>query len=600
MISRIFKFLSISFLVLFFTSESYSQWAQTSSPSAIIYAETVKDNLVFVGTPMGIFRSLDYGKTWTPINLGAVNLYVSSFAVNGQNIFAGTKDRGIFRSTDNGDSWMAANVGLGSQNIGDVLVKGNTIYSVAGGNIYSSENNGNTWTLSEGISKVRTIIFKDDIFFAGTDDGIYNKIPTDSNWYKINYSLNVRCFGVSGTLLYAGTEINGVFLSTDNGKNWNAATNGIPEYVTINTITQIGSSIFAATDGAGVYFSINNGSSWMPVNNGLTSLRIQALSVYGTNLFAGTFGGLFVSRDNGNSWNHISAGISNGQVINCFSVNGNNLYAGTDFGRVFVSPDDGKTWKAYNNSGLIKEVQGRIVSIVGDINSITIANNFIYVGTDSGVYRSVDDGMTYKSISTGIKMFSVYSLSMVNNNLFAGTQTGLYTSFNDGKNWTPVDNNFANGKVTAVAMKSQNIYAGFNGNVITMVEKGKEWNSSKFGRTFEVLALATNEDYLYTGTAGGGFFRADLDGDGWKEMNEGLSNNTVTSIISINDWVIVSTYGGGVFFSQKEGKEWVPANEGLNDLKIKSMILHGNNIFIGTEAGNIYKRNLNDFAAKVN
>lgn len=599
MFTKTIKSFLIFAIFILFSTQLNSQWVQTSNPSAIIYSVAVKDNLIFVGTPKGIYRSLDYGKTWTPINLGAVNLYVSSFAVNGQSIFAGTKDRGIFRSTDNGDSWMAANVGLGSQNVNIVLVKGTTIFTVAGGNIYQSTSNGDLWTLVEGVSKVRTIIFKDEIFFAGADDGIYNRLPEDSNWYKINYSINVRCFGVTGNIMYAGTEINGVYQSTDNGKNWNPASNGLPEYISINTISEIGSSLFAATDGGGVYFSINNGMSWMPVNNGLTSLRVQALSVYGTNLFAGTFGGLFVSRDNGNTWTHISGGISNGKVINCFAVGGNSIYAGTEEGRVFVSPDDGATWKAYNNTGLIKEVQGRIVSTVGDVNAIAVANGFIYVGTDSGVYRSVDDGVTYKSISSNVKMQNAYSLNIINNYLYAGTQTGLYTSYNDGKNWTPVDNNFSNGKITAFAIKGANVYAGFNGNVITMVEKGIEWNSSKFSRTFEVLSISTNQEYLFAGTAGGGLFRADLDGDGWEDVNQGITNTTVTSIVCINEWVIIGTWGGGIYFSQKNAKEFVPASEGLSDLKVKSMILKGDHIYIGTDQGMIFKRNINDFASKV-
>jgi hypothetical protein len=49
-----------------------------------------------------------------------------------------------------------------------------------------------------------------------------------------------------------------------------------------------GSNIIAGTNGNGVFLSTNNGTSWNPVNNGLISKDIQSLAVSGNNVFAGT------------------------------------------------------------------------------------------------------------------------------------------------------------------------------------------------------------------------------------------------------------------------------------------------------------------------
>ena len=51
-----------------------------------------------------------------------------------------------------------------------------------------------------------------------------------------------------------------------------------------------GTNLFAGT-GGGVFLSTNNGTSWTEVNNGLTNTHVYTLAVSGTNLFAGTLGG---------------------------------------------------------------------------------------------------------------------------------------------------------------------------------------------------------------------------------------------------------------------------------------------------------------------
>ena len=47
-------------------------------------------------------------------------------------------------------------------------------------------------------------------------------------------------------------------------------------------------NIFAGTNSGGIFLSTNNGTNWVPVNTGLTNFNIHALTISGSNLFAGT------------------------------------------------------------------------------------------------------------------------------------------------------------------------------------------------------------------------------------------------------------------------------------------------------------------------
>ena len=41
-------------------------------------------------------------------------------------------------------------------------------------------------------------------------------------------STNVRAMTVNGSSIFAGGDVDGVFLSTNNGANWNLVNNGLP------------------------------------------------------------------------------------------------------------------------------------------------------------------------------------------------------------------------------------------------------------------------------------------------------------------------------------------------------------------------------------
>lgn len=101
---------------------------------------------------------------------------------------------------------------------------------------------------------------------------------------------NIKAFSVSGTDLFAGAYDGGVYLSTNNGSNWNAVNTDLTNKV-VTAMTIQGTNLFVGTEGGGVFLSTNNGTNWTGINTGLSNKRVHAMIIHGGTIFAGTAGG---------------------------------------------------------------------------------------------------------------------------------------------------------------------------------------------------------------------------------------------------------------------------------------------------------------------
>ena len=90
----------------------------------------------------------------------------------------------------------------------------------------------------------------------------------------------------------------------------------------------LGSNLYAGT-GGGVFKSSNNGVNWTASSSGLTNLLIYALSNSDTSIIAGTYGGgIFVSHNGGANWIQRNQGLGN-LYLRSILVTGNYVFVGT-------------------------------------------------------------------------------------------------------------------------------------------------------------------------------------------------------------------------------------------------------------------------------
>jgi photosystem II stability/assembly factor-like uncharacterized protein len=90
----------------------------------------------------GVFKSTNFGGTWTEVNIGLANTSIQALAVdplNAQVVYAGT-GAGVFRSVDGAATWQPFSEGLNNTAIRALLVDpvaSSTVYAATfGGGVF--------------------------------------------------------------------------------------------------------------------------------------------------------------------------------------------------------------------------------------------------------------------------------------------------------------------------------------------------------------------------------------------------------------------------------------------------------------------------------
>lgn len=165
----------------------------------------------------------------------------------------------------------------------------------------------------------------------------------------------------------------------------------------------------------------------------------MCVKVIGKTVLFGHQIGVMKSSDNGETWVDASTGLS-GKPVNCFLLNDNVLYAGTQGGGVFRSTNMGDTW-VHSNTGISNS----------NINKIVAHGSFIFAATSGGVFVSTNGGANWKRSVVGPDTVIVFDLSVSGNTLYACRDSKIYTSSNDGATWSEYSNFFASGIINSMA-----------------------------------------------------------------------------------------------------------------------------------------------------
>jgi photosystem II stability/assembly factor-like uncharacterized protein len=130
----------------------------------------------------------------------------------------------------------------------------------------------------------------------------------------------------------------------------------------------------------------------------------------------------------------------------------------------------------------------------------------IYAGTDSGIYRSSDGGVTWQQSSASVFAYGV-AIDPLNSSIVYAAATGwsipssvLYRSTDAGQTWTTVTVSAPSADLLAIDAVSTNvIYLGSQagGGLYKSTDKGLTWNPTALGQVYGVTADPTLSGVVY-------------------------------------------------------------------------------------------------------
>lgn len=328
---------------------------------------------------------------------------------NNRIVYAGTAGGGVWKSNDGGVTFNPI-FDEYCQSIGAVALDpndpDNTVYV----------GTGETWTRNS----------------VSVGDGLYRSIDGGSNWTHLGFEKSERIaniivnptnskeiyVGVLGAL-WGGSEERGVFKTQDGGLTWDkilytdhktgcadlAMDPNDPSilYASMWEFGRTGWSFQSGGRNSALYKSMDGGTTWKKIHTGFPKgdLGRLAIAVAPSNpkrLYTVIEAeedlrkGLYRSDDAGESWK---------QLNNDFGITVRPFY----FSRLVVDPKNPDVVVKGGLNGSISRDGGKTFKNLGnmhsDIHDITFDiedSNRMYVGTDGGVYRSLNGGTTMEIV----------------------------------------------------------------------------------------------------------------------------------------------------------------------------------------------------------
>jgi len=624
--------LILIFIFGFCCSDTYAQWnkLQPVAGAPYILGFTSLGSVIFAGGQGGIFRSTNNGASWVACNgtLDTISTAEAQGGINAtligtsrQSIFAsyGTFFRngsvGTYKSTDNGNNWEPLDSTFRS---GQLLDNGTYLFSSSGSGIYRSSDDGLTWgEVSTGLKSLNVIFldsngsqlraFTDSGLFVSTNDG---KIWTAASQWTLN-SRYVTQLASSGTYIYAAKDSGyydtqqGFFMTSNSGASWTEIDSNPPNYFTI-----VGSDVEAAYGYIPEYLhrSTNRGLTWTDHAIPASPYFSGIYSVGGASFIYDPFFSISRSLDTGLTWVSGDSGMTESPAgVFVVSANSSDIYVGTSSddltghitNGVSHSTDHGLTWSP-TNTGL---------KWYHDVYSISQIDTDAFAATDSGLYHSSNDGVSWNRIVLGPHLGSLYEsinftsegICISGNNLFITTDSGIFRSSDRGSTWNSCGN-----PGLLVGAFGDTLFSIANG-LFRSTNLGSTWAkvySSNMAPLAEVgpnfIGVSTN-NASYISTDGGTI---------WLELQSGLPDD-VAAFINSGTKIFAVSRAVGIYGSKDSGFTWLSANSGINS-EFVSGATNGNPNYapytgISTDGtnlyavnGNIWSRPLSQFPLIVN
>jgi len=284
----------------------------------------------------------------------------------------------------------------------------------------------------------------------------------------------------------------------------------------------------------------------------------------------------------------VNLGGPGGSGIQALAASGSYLFAGTAFG-VFVSTDDGGSWKAAGEIG--PAFLGK-----ASITSLVISGLELWACTSGGVFRSSDYAAHWTSVGTELPPGQGASLLGTGSALYlCPGGGGVRRSTDGGASWIAAGEGlFDEGRLTSLTVLGEAVYAGLDGakDVYRSSDGGATWTALKprLPDAASVRNVAASGGRLLVGTVSNGLFWIEDGGDAWTKIGADWGESITISFLTASGPSVLAGIDKAAFLSTDSGATWKKVEIGRPpDGLPTGFAVCGPRLFIGTAGAGLFR-----------
>lgn len=276
----------------------------------------------------------------------------------------------------------------------------------------------------------------------------------------------------SNGVMYAGSFGHGVFRTHDRGATWSRVGDGVTDPFILSVMATKQGILYVGTFRGGVFRSRDQGDTWESVNGGLKRLEVKALMSVEREVYAGTGDGVYRLQGDGDHWRPVTTGLDDVLVHSLARAADGTLFAGTSGKGIFRLAPRSSGWVRVRHG--LKDHEGMIENFIRVL--VIDQDQSILAGTfDGGVFRSLDGGLTWRSISRALPNDSIRGIVLHDHGLIVATGHGIFKTVDQGKQWTPLNTGLTNLSIQALIRSGEGgLYAGTSSGVFRS-DDGLSW-----------------------------------------------------------------------------------------------------------------------------
>jgi hypothetical protein len=337
-------------------------------------------------------------------------------------------------------------------------------------------------------------------------------------------------------------------------------------------------------------------SQWIQTDGPYGNSNVLTVFEHDSNFFASTYlSGFFSKSVVENSWD-----LNSNIYFKTFTIKGDSLFADAHYFSGGTSRDLGIQLFDLNNP----EVSPSSINSTITSQALKHSDTCLYGGNKSkGFFKLSFDGTFLEYYNNGLPTDTIWTtwgtyyetdvtaIELFDDFIFCGTDKGVYRNDANLGLWHEVNNGLLIGNVTFIEEISDTLYTSIEENLYYSADEGNNWELL-FTAPSKITSFQKEGIMMLVSTSNNGIYNSIDNGINWDSMNIGLTDLSVNFIFKRDSIIFCGTTTKGVFIYHK--RTWLDNNLGMVSSLIKNMTCTNNNL-VAIEDKSIYLKSDNNY-----